>query len=71
MTYHVFTAFYITFRLKVVQKQFVEEMRSFGGAIDVGKFVTRQTAPAFVIKSCGLRTVEILKVQNRATQYFG
>ena len=45
-------------------------MRGFGCAIDVGKFVTRQAAPAFMIEICGLRTVEILHVKNRATQEF-
>jgi len=46
-------------------------MPGFRGAFNVGKFVTRQAAPAFVIKRCRLRTVKILQVENRATQQFG
>jgi len=46
-------------------------MRGFGGPIDVWKYVTRQAAPDCMIEGCGLRTVEILQVKNRATQQFG
>ena len=45
-------------------------MRGFGSAIDVWKFVTTQDAPKCMIEGCGLRTVEILQVKNRATQQF-
>ena len=45
MTRHVFRAPYIRFRLQVVHQPIVEGMRGFGSAIDVWKFVTRQTAP--------------------------
>jgi len=68
MTCHVFRAPYIRFRLQVEHQPIVEGMRGFGCAIDVWKFVTRQAAPACMIEGCGLRTVEILQVKNRATQ---
>jgi len=71
MTCRAFREFDIRFRLQVIHQTIVEGMRDFGGAIDFGKFVTRQAAPAFVIKRCGLRTVKILQVENRATQQFG
>jgi len=38
------------FHLQVVHQPITEGMRGFVGEIDVGKYVTKQAAPAFVIK---------------------
>jgi len=54
----------------VEHQPIVDEMRSLGCAIDVWKFVTGQAVPAGMIEEFGLRSVEILQVKNRATQYF-
>ena len=55
----------------MVHQPIVEGMRCFGSAVDVRKFVTRQAAPENMFEGCGLRTVEILQVKNRATLQFG
>jgi len=68
MTWHVFRATYIRYRLQVEHQPIVEGMNGFGCAIEVRKFVTRHAAPASMIERYGLRTVEILQVNNRGTQ---
>jgi len=71
MTCHVFRASYIRIRLQVEHQPRVERICGFGYPIGVGKFVTRQVAPACMFEGCGLKTVEILQVKNRVTQQFG
>jgi len=60
MTCHVFRAPYVRFRLQVEHQPIVEGMRGFGCAIGVWKFVTRQTALAYMIEGFWLRTVGIM-----------
>jgi len=55
----------------VVHQPIIEGKRGICGKIDVEKFVTRQAAPAYMIKRYRLRTVKILQVEIRATQQFG
>jgi len=60
MTYDNFRAFDIKFLLQVIHQTIVEGMSCFGDAINVGNFVTKQAAPAFIIERFRLRTVKIL-----------
>ena len=71
MTCHVRRAFCIRFRLQVVHQPIVEGKSGFGCAIDGEKFVTRQSASAFMVKRFRSKSVNILQVENKATQQFG
>ena len=66
--WHDLGAFKIKFRLRVLEQQIVVGICVLGGAIDIGKFVTRQAVPALMIKRCRQRKVKILQIENGAPE---
>ena len=71
MTHHVLRRFHIRLRLQVVPQPIEEGMRGLACAMDIGKFDSRQAAPASIIERRGRVIFHIFQIIYWAPQYFG